>query len=608
MEGSGQSNSEDEDQFTSNLLPLAKRPSDASQSGDDSMGVPTMNIASPKGFVTHEISASLYNEKEARAQNSIKEQIAKPHSVSSTEHDISNLEPTLFKTNVVPQQPPQVQNAYDNGIITEMASSQAAQRQNSLHNSSPYQQQQAGYSTASQPFYPQAQLSQQPTSQVQDNRPVQSQFSSVVQQPSQVPTDVIASTASPAINPTIQQQVRPLVGNTTAGNVFPASEYERNMLNFMNHPQAILMQQHLGMYTARTMAPNVSTPWSTFMPQQAATTQLQIPTTLVNHNSAVDLQRQQQLQAQQAAAAKNLTTPVNVQPTAQMFQQQALQPIQINQQPTLMNQQPQQMLQNAPRATQPSPQRESLTPHIFSSQQAVPRVNSPMVTRSPQPNMMAGQHSYQQGVVPMQQPVPVVQSPHMQYARTTEMVNASPMGYNHSPQPPAPHVKYPVLWEGQLVMKNTDTLVQMHKVFGDVKWMEKCNQEMVLRHNGIAAIRITQRMRLEPTQLEGVLRKMECPDDFIAFVCLPCGRSMEDIKRNMKTLNEAFIEYFTSKQAAGIANTGTVPNPSCVVHVFPPGDFTTNHLRRYAPDLLETVEQRKAGYLFVVITANTLNL
>lgn len=60
-----------------------------------------------------------------------------------------------------------------------------------------------------------------------------------------------------------------------------------------------------------------------------------------------------------------------------------------------------------------------------------------------------------------------------------------------------------MLWEGQLVMKNTDTLVQMHKVFGDVKWMEKCNQEMVLRHNGIAAIRITQRMRLEPTQLEG---------------------------------------------------------------------------------------------------------
>jgi hypothetical protein len=183
--------------------------------------------------------------------------------VSSTEHDISNLEPTLFKANVVPQQPPQVQNAYDtmnsNGIITEMASSQAPQRQNSLHNSSPYQQQQAGYPTASQPFYPQAQSSQQPISQVQDNRPVQSQFSSVVQQPSQMPADVIASAASPAINPTIQQQVRPLVGNTTAGNVFPTSEYERNMLNFMNHPQAILMQQHLA-YTARTMAPNVSTP------------------------------------------------------------------------------------------------------------------------------------------------------------------------------------------------------------------------------------------------------------------------------------------------------------------------------------------------------------
>lgn len=59
-----------------------------------------------------------------------------------------------------------------------------------------------------------------------------------------------------------------------------------------------------------------------------------------------------------------------------------------------------------------------------------------------------------------------------------------------------------MVWEGQLIMKNTDTLVQMHRVFGDDRWMVKCNSDLVTRHNGINAIRITQRMRLESGQLE----------------------------------------------------------------------------------------------------------
>lgn len=61
MEGSGASNSEDEDQFVNPLIPLAKRLSDASQSGEDSMigvGIPTMNIASPKGMDIHEVDPS----------------------------------------------------------------------------------------------------------------------------------------------------------------------------------------------------------------------------------------------------------------------------------------------------------------------------------------------------------------------------------------------------------------------------------------------------------------------------------------------------------------------------------------------------------------------
>jgi len=165
--------------------------------------------------------------------------------------------------------------------------------------------------------------------------------------------------------------------------------------------------------------------------------------------------------------------------------------------------------------------------------------------------------------------------------------------------------KYPVLWQGQLAMKNTDTLVQMHRVCGNDKLIDITNQELVSRGNGIGTIRITQRMRLEQTQLESLMKKMEKEENYVALVCLPCGRNREDITVQTSRMTTSFIEYFTSKMAAGIVNRGPqTPQPSVVAHVFPPSDFATGHLNRHAPDLLTTIDRHNAGYLFVVITTN----
>jgi len=154
-------------------------------------------------------------------------------------------------------------------------------------------------------------------------------------------------------------------------------------------------------------------------------------------------------------------------------------------------------------------------------------------------------------------------------------------------------------------MKNTDTLVQMHHIHGNTKLIQIVNDELVSQSNGINTIRITQRMRLEQTQIGTLMHKMSHEDNYATLVCLPCGLNREDLILQTSKMVNSFIEYFGAKSAAGIINSGpSTPRPSCVVHVFPPGVFSTEHLTSYASDLLTTIEQHKSSYLFIVITYN----
>uniref|UniRef100_A0A183CC03 RRM domain-containing protein n=1 Tax=Globodera pallida TaxID=36090 RepID=A0A183CC03_GLOPA len=164
--------------------------------------------------------------------------------------------------------------------------------------------------------------------------------------------------------------------------------------------------------------------------------------------------------------------------------------------------------------------------------------------------------------------------------------------------------KYPVLWQGQLAMKNADTLVQMHKVCGNEALIQQMNGELsALNENGIPLLRINQRMRLEQTHLENLIRKMEKEENQLALICLPCGRDREDVVIQTQKMSVAFIEYFSSKSAAGIVSSGATQQPSAMVaHIFPPSDFSRMLLSRNAPDLLRTVESLNAGYLFVILT------
>jgi hypothetical protein len=111
---------------------------------------------------------------------------------------------------------------------------------------------------------------------------------------------------------------------------------------------------------------------------------------------------------------------------------------------------------------------------------------------------------------------------------------------------------------------------------------------------------------------------MERDENHVALIALPCGRDRNDVVVQTENMRTAFIEYFTSKGAAGIASAvsaiehkqtnsfvrfqfQTAPH-CCVAHILPPNNLSRDLLARHAPDLLKKVDLMKAGYLFVILT------
>lgn len=69
------------------------------------------------------------------------------------------------------------------------------------------------------------------------------------------------------------------------------------------------------------------------------------------------------------------------------------------------------------------------------------------------------------------------------------------------------------MWQGLLALKNDQSAVQMHFVFGNAHVARDslpCNSD-----GSTPPLRIAQRMRLEQTQLEGVARKMQVLYNFL---------------------------------------------------------------------------------------------
>ena len=145
------------------------------------------------------------------------------------------------------------------------------------------------------------------------------------------------------------------------------------------------------------------------------------------------------------------------------------------------------------------------------------------------------------------------------------------------------------MWQGMLALKNDSTFVQMHALAGSHRLIKDALPSM---EKGLP-LRIAQRMRLEPTQLDGVARRMQKPDEFSMLLALPCGGNHMDIVNHTKTMRTGFIHYLQQKLAAGIVNVALPGSgstqPSFVVHIFPPCEFTQTNLENLTPELVRSL-------------------
>jgi hypothetical protein len=116
----------------------------------------------------------------------------------------------------------------------------------------------------------------------------------------------------------------------------------------------------------------------------------------------------------------------------------------------------------------------------------------------------------------------------------------------------------------------------------------------------IPSFRISQRMRLEPTQLEGVEKRIQNKTEHCLLLGLPSGSDTADVQKSTLTLQNSIITYLNSKQAAGIINLQTVQGGQ-VLHIFPPCSFSQSHLSRVAPDLLSLIVEN--CHLMIVLAS-----
>lgn len=160
--------------------------------------------------------------------------------------------------------------------------------------------------------------------------------------------------------------------------------------------------------------------------------------------------------------------------------------------------------------------------------------------------------------------------------------------------------RYPVMWQGHLTLKNEVAAVQLHYLKGSIE-LAKLSLPQPQEGQTTAGLKILKRMRLEANQLEGVEKRMEHDSEHCLLLALPCGRDPVDVLTQTKALKTGFINYLLQKQAAGIIDMA-VGTMNYVLHIFPPCDFSQDHLTRVAPDLLSSASD--SGHLMIVVASS----
>ncbi|XP_025083037.1 protein split ends-like isoform X2 [Pomacea canaliculata] len=161
--------------------------------------------------------------------------------------------------------------------------------------------------------------------------------------------------------------------------------------------------------------------------------------------------------------------------------------------------------------------------------------------------------------------------------------------------------RYPLVWSGMLALKNDQSHVQMHFVSGSRELPDQALPQPLISGASLP-LRISQRMRLETPNLEGVTKRMINERDYTLLLAVPSGHDQLDVNEQTKSLTIGFIDYLRSKLAAGIVNVSQPGSQQAafVVHVFPPCDFSMDVVARHSTGLVEQIHD--LAHVIIIIT------
>ena len=172
---------------------------------------------------------------------------------------------------------------------------------------------------------------------------------------------------------------------------------------------------------------------------------------------------------------------------------------------------------------------------------------------------------------------------------------------------------FPVVWHGSLVLKNTGFPTRMHLIGGDPAVAEsllRCKEDF-------SALRITQRLRLEPPRLDEVNKRMASsgPSGHCILLALPGptpSQSMSpehstDSSTQLRPL-KSLVSYLKQKEAAGIVALNCSEDSDGdvigVLHAFPPCEFSQSQLLKIAPNI--GAEPAKEDHIVVLLVKGTV--
>jgi RNA-binding protein 15 len=148
-------------------------------------------------------------------------------------------------------------------------------------------------------------------------------------------------------------------------------------------------------------------------------------------------------------------------------------------------------------------------------------------------------------------------------------------------------------WEGGLILKNSLFPTKLFMIQGDNRIADS------LKEDEESSLKITQRLRLDPSKLDDVSRRMNTGSSHAIFLGMPTTTNITSDSSDVQSRPlRNLISYLKQKEAAGVISMSQ-KDLAGVLYCFPPCPFSFDLLKREAPYL--NVEENKDDHLVILV-------